>query len=532
MVALLPFALLSTLAVQAQEINLRNANFYLSQDDIAVQKPGAPLQLSRAYNSRSNEKGVFGYGWSTPFDTLVEIHADGSLLVFDADGFVLRYTLNGRPWDEVSAEFVDRLIAARKDDDKAHGQLRDDATYQKLRDTWIKNANEREQASYALNRAWVDPADGTYLTSDRGSETLVKKGSQFIRTRADGLVETFDKDGKLLSRLDTAGHGLRFDYDRDRRLSKMAHTDGAGFTLVYGAGGRVQEVRDTEGRVITYQYDEEGNLLQVNGPGKRTSKFTYDDAHNLTALRQPDGTGISIQYDVAKDWAIAMKKGDQVTRYEWQLVDDLASRYTCNVTAPDGTRTRYDYNDAEHKMEVTDAQGRVTRTLYSTCCDKPVETTSADGKVTRYEYDKKGRLVGVTRPDGVTARYQYDPDFNRILQASFTDGRRYTYSYDAGGRVIKAESSNGRVLSFKYGANGKVSEVAGADGKKYTFEYDADGRPTRITGQKNISLEMSYGPAGNLVGSQISSPSTSAKQSFYRDLQEVLDMLEPATGAF
>jgi hypothetical protein len=79
----------------AQEVNLRNANFYYQTSDLRIQKPGEALDISRSYNSRSNTVGSFGYGWSTGLDIVAQDGPDGSILVTDSDGYILRYTLEG-----------------------------------------------------------------------------------------------------------------------------------------------------------------------------------------------------------------------------------------------------------------------------------------------------------------------------------------------------------------------------------------------------------------------------------------------------
>ncbi len=528
---LIALGLLANLA-DAQEINLRNANFHLEHADVRVQKPGAALELVRHYNSRATEDGLFGFGWSNPYDVMVSTHADGTLLVVDSDGFVLRYTPDGRPWAEIREDFVDRLVLARRTDDKVHGGEREDKFYADLKRLLLEEPAEREQATWAYPAAWRDPADGRYVSYDRGTEVITREAGIYSRQVADGLVETFDNKGRLIGRADTAGRGLRLDYDRDGRLSKVAHTDGAGFTLYYGQGGRVSELRDTEGRAVAYAYDDGGNLVQTRGPGQRVVAYAYDEEHNLVAVRQPDGSGLQVLYDIEADWAVALKQSDGVTRYQWDLLDSSGQHYRCTVTTPDGAATSHEFNDLEHVSVITDAAGGVTRTVYSACCAKPLEVTHADGSITRYEYDSQARMTGVTTPDGIRARYTYHPELSRIVQANFSDGRRYQYEYDRGGRVTKVIEGGGRLLELFYGANGKVENMETNDGGKYRFEYDVDGRPVRIIGRKGVALDLVYGIAGELKSSQISTPSSSQKAAFYRDLQTVLAMLEPATGAF
>ena len=270
----------------------------------------------------------------------------------------------------------------------------------------------------------------------------------------------------------------------------------------------------------------------TRGPGQRVIAYAYDEEHNLMAVRQPDGTGLQVLYDVEADWAVAIKTGEEVTRYGWDLIDPSGLHYRCTVTQPDGSRTSHEFNDLEHISVVTEPDGGTTRTVYTECCAKPLEVTHPDGSVTRYDYDSQARLVGVTTPGGVRVRYTFHPTLSRIVNATFSDGRRFFYEYDRGGRVTKVNDAGGRELVLLYGANGKVESMETNDGGRYRFEYDADGRPVRIIGRKGVALDLEYGLAGELKSSQISTPSSSQKSAFYRDLQLVLAMLEPATGSF
>ena len=518
-------------AASGQEINLRNANFYLAQEDLKIQKPGASLEMVRTYNSRSTSDGIFGFGWSTPFDVSIQVHADGSLVLVDADGFVMRVTLDGKPREEVTLALVRRLVQARRDEDLAHGSQREDSFYQELEREWMEDAELREKVTWQYPQAWLDPVDGNYVSYGRGMETITLSRGTFERRRPDGYVERFSDEGRLVGRFDPTGQGVRLDYDRDHRLSKVAHTSGGSFTLSYGSDGHVAELRDTEGRRVRYTYDSSGNLTRVQGPGSRVVAYAYDDEHNMVAMRAADGSGVQVLYDVEKDWATAIKVGDEVTRYSWEVLDGPGHHYSCTVTYPDGRVARHEFDQDSHVTVEVGPDGVTTRTLYSACCDQPLEVRRSDGAVTWYEYDSKARLVKVTRSSGLSAQYSYLPDLDLVAQASFSDGRRYSYSYDDAGRVVRAETSDGRILEFVYGDNGKVSRIKDSRGGRYDFTYDADGRPIRITGKHGASLELSYGVTGELVGREVSG-SPSGKRRFYEDLQDVLQVLEPAAGRY
>ena len=64
-------------------VNLKNGNFFISYKDIVSTSKGISLDLTRTYNSKSTSKGWFGYGWGTPFETRLEVSADGSVIVFE-----------------------------------------------------------------------------------------------------------------------------------------------------------------------------------------------------------------------------------------------------------------------------------------------------------------------------------------------------------------------------------------------------------------------------------------------------------------
>ena len=514
----------------AQSINLRNANFMLVSEDLRLQKPGLSLDLTRTYNSRSLREGLFGFGWSTRFDTKLFIHADGTLLVEDGDGFRLRYTQDGRPWAEIRALFVDRLIDARKADDKSRGVERNEQFYEELSVLWKASADEREQATWLWDDAWVSPPDGEYISYDRGTEKLEKRFDGFVRHRANGMVDKFDLRGRLVKAVDLAGRGAELVYDRDGRLVRITHTDGANFTVQTDAKRRITSLRDTAGRAVKYTYSKAGDLVQVNGPGKRAMAYAYDEKHNLTASREADGEAVQVIYDTEKDWAIALKKGAEVVQYRWVVEDGKGERFSVFVKHADGTETQHRFDQANHVEVERQADGSEIRTLYSACCNKPLEVQYPDGKVARYDYDAQARLVGFEQPDGTVVRYQYAPDASLIVSASFSDGRRYGYGYDKSGRLKTVETAKSGKVALVYGRNGKVAKIEGDRGK-YSLEYDLEGRPTVITGNSGAALRLRYGNGGQILSSQLASPTGKDSDSFYRELSEVLDMLLPANGA-
>ena len=510
-----------------QEVNLRNANVYYSTPEVRVQKPGVPLEILRNYNSRSNIQGVFGYGWVTNLDIVCQEGPDGSILITDSDGFVMRYTKDGESKENLKKAYIKRLVDARRAEDRKSGSERKDNWYTQFAVELTEKPQLRVQVGETLPKAWKDAEVGQYISYDRGSERLTKRqDGSYLRVRSDGVRYGFDRQGKLRTYTDAGKRGMRLDYDRDGRLIKVSHTEGGTISLKWTADNRIAEILDTASRRIRYQYDKAGNLTQVSGPDKRQLAYSYDEEHNLVAGREADGKSFQVNYDVEKDWVSAVKIGEAVSRYSWQINDDY--RYSARVVHPDNTATVHHFDEKAHTHITENASGR-TQTLLSACCDKPLEVRDPTGRVTRYDYDKMTRLVSVTYPDGSKVRWAYHPKWSKIMQAMYSDGRRFSYQYDDHGNLIQASSRKGRKLQLVYGSNGKVSEIIDKNGDRYRFRYDASGRPTEIAKGKEGALRIQYGAAGEIASTEISAGSID-RSDFYLNLKQVLALLEPATG--
>ncbi len=63
-------------------VNIKNGNFYISYSDVLLKKyKSAFKDITRTYNSKSTEIGLFGYGWGTKFETSITVYPDGTLQV-------------------------------------------------------------------------------------------------------------------------------------------------------------------------------------------------------------------------------------------------------------------------------------------------------------------------------------------------------------------------------------------------------------------------------------------------------------------
>ncbi|HET9954528.1 MAG TPA: RHS repeat-associated core domain-containing protein, partial [Polyangiaceae bacterium] len=187
------------------------------------------------------------------------------------------------------------------------------------------------------------------------------------------------------------------------------------------------------------------------------------------------------------------------------------------VLGPDGSGTRFRYNQLGWPVEILDARGNVQRNAFD-LRGKLRRVEEADGNVRDFEYDGEGRTEHVadrhheilmtysgmgrlaTRTQaGTTVRFEYDTEeqlrtitnehgvvygFERgplgevTLEHGF-DGVRRAYEYDPLGRVQRIERANGLQTHFDYDVLDRVVAVRHSDGTREAFAYGRDGMLAR-----------------------------------------------------
>ncbi len=182
----------------------------------------------------------------------------------------------------------------------------------------------------------------------------------------------------------------------------------------------------------------------------------------------------------------------KVTRYAYDALNRLIQ-----VTLPDASTVRYEYDNRDNLLAVTNEKGIVIR---------------------RYAYDAKDRLIRETWPTGQVHRYGYDANDN-LVEKTDAKGQVTRYAYDAANRLTRIDysptastPSPARTVTFTYDATGKLTGYS--DGQTAaTWTWDALGRKLTeslnfgpftaslgYTWYKNGTRKSFTGPAGVTVG--------------------------------
>jgi RHS repeat-associated protein len=173
------------------------------------------------------------------------------------------------------------------------------------------------------------------------------------------------------------------------------------------------------------------------------------------------------------------------------------------VREPDGSRTRYSYDDSGQLVSRTDALGSSSHYTYDD--DRRLESvTFPDGAVLRLAYDDRGRLIRRILPNRATTHLEYDGELLR--RVTFAPDDTLTLAYDAGGR-LQAVTESGCVTGYSYDAQGRLNVMTRhIDGVSFTLRCDAEGQPVTLhlpTGE-SVGLEgQSQGSGGQCVGGNV-----------------------------
>lgn len=249
-------------------------------------------------------------------------------------------------------------------------------------------------------------------------------------------------------------------------------------------------------------YDPTSKLLSttVDPLGNTTSFPSYDSDGNL--LTRVDAKGQTVTYQYDRLGRLLHKLASSHTAYTY---DDSGNLKTENVNPPIfgtglGLLTKYDYDENNNQITVTNPRGYVTTTAYDSA-NRVSSVTRQTGTpidaVTRYGYDELGRVRTVTNANTHTSTTSYDPAGNVSSRsdAMLPSPRVNSYTYDEDDRVLTQTDPEGRITTFGYDAMGRVTSVATADGTVLTA-YDTDGRVTSQTDKRGVTTTYRYDPAG------------------------------------
>ncbi len=259
-----------------------------------------------------------------------------------------------------------------------------------------------------------------------------------------------DAAGQPVRSWDARGHAFRVEYDRLRRplrhlvrgsdpdesdpetlgtdllFERYEYGEGAAQAMLRNLRGRLRSRRDGAGILTNEAYDFKGNPVRVS-------------------------RAVTSAYDVTPAWSGAVATDAPL---EQSSTYDALDRVT-TVTTPDGSTTRYAYNETSQMRAVdVNLRGESARTAF----------------VRNAEYDAKGQRTLIEYGNGVRTSYHYDARTFRLARlvtirnaAQFPDDcpdpppagwpgcqvQNLTYAYDPVGNVTYVRDDAQQTVFFR-----------------------------------------------------------------------------------
>jgi len=516
-------------------VNLKNGNFYISYTDIIVPGGGHDLKVVRTYNSRATEKGWFGFGWGSDYETYLTVSADGSVVVHEnGSGALTRFTPKAAVDPAAAAEkIIDAMRKKTTVSDKVAANLKKKL----MGDAEIRQAYARKFDVKAKLAA------GTVLYSNtRGLQQVHKTKKGFKRVYNDGKTEFFNGSGKLTKIKDKNGYIVSFQYEKGGVLKSIKDSQAKQLFFAWYPDGKIKEVWSVGDKKVFYKYKGD-DLIETKDIAGNIFKYNYDGQHNMVGIDYADGSKKTINYDKKTQFVTEIvDRNKESTEYEyganpknpdfhyWTVVTKKTpngkaakNKYEYEIkTRPDGSQYTY--------RILTEINGFKTETIYSECCSLPLKITRGN-HVTTFEYNKKGLLTSKTSTKGDFVKLEYHKKFNKITRVVNNKGWT-NFEYDKKGNLSKATNAKGKSVLLIYDRKGRITKMVDYDkGTKkkrtLTFKYNALGKPVEIAMSKVGKINVAYDNYGEIKKVESKSGHKMALQ-VTQAFQSLLSIVKPA----
>ena len=565
-VAFLLFIFCVTLKTQAVVINRVNGGMNAVYVDFSISGSAVPLEVVRTYNSITaiNEvtgwSGIFGWGWTSPFETTLITTAERNVILRDGGTGNTIYFKPEKEDPSAREKFFGAIKKAYFELKKGRPLNEEELKPLQLPEKMLRELKTSAQFRAAMASKYqiaVSLPKGEVLTSNEyGFQTLEFKNNQWIRNK-EGLVQVFDKEGRLTRQIDKNNLSFNFVYSNNSKsqLVEIHDQDKLSSIKFSWRQDRITEITDNRNHKAKYTYDTNGNLTAVTDSNGQTFQYKYENKkfpHLLTQIlyvsESKDGAITrDFRYD---DNGLVIyhkeKEGLELFYSYGRNPSDPENNFTTKVTQKDksGTveeldeffiKSRTDGSKYLYKQETKGSKGNVV-TIFTPCCGKPQQVTK-NGDTTNFKYNDDGFLTEKIN-NLENLKIEYEPRWKKISKV-VQNGLTSNFEYDNRGNLVKASNSNRQSVSLKYDRQGKITEMLDGDSNLITFKYGAQGKPTLIN-QKGVGVvKIQYDPLGKIVKTETRGPEGSPRRptqtasseitrKVMKSFQSLLNIIRPA----
>ena len=538
-------------------VNVATGNFIEEEIDIAFSNLASSCAVTRMYNSLAVHgngddlpplAGVFGPGWSSNLDTVLNFSDEGATWIMP-DGRHLFFARAGEGFARVETDpyWLTRTGASEIATTPMGRFILETCALSTEADLYIISDNQGHQWFFTLTGAWLGSTGGesTTLAVTRAADGLISSlvhelNRSITFDYVDGLVAVARTSagerieyayapagstaaGHLVSV--TSGAGTRtYEHDDNALIHRVIAADGTvEVTNTYDESARIAHQHTEYGRDVRYLYLDGGVTEVADEDGSQANVWISDDSGRLTAIIDADGGRTSFGYDrFSNRIRVIDRDGSRTTR-----ISDSRGRITRDVT-PEGQDTRYAYDEYDRVTAVsisafeTDPKKRYAATQarrnaadaeadngevtpistityeYANAWDhNPSRVVDALGGVTELNWEG-GLLTSLTGPEGVSMTLNYD-EFGNLTSFADQEGNTTSFTYTAAGHLAQVITPLGLITSFTHDAAGNITGRQDPDGSRWKFEYTAGRRLVAVIDPSGARTGYEYGPSGDMT---------------------------------
>ena len=526
-------------------VNLKNGNFYIAYTDIS----SSGLKVTRTYNSKATSRGMFGYGWGSPYETYLTVSGDGAVVMHEnGSGAQIEFRPPYLSSEEIQ-KAVDIIMRVAKED----GRFRDNRERRRRREELLQNAyTRRTWWTRYTKKGLLEPrhlAPGTVYRA-QAQQRLLRTHTGFQRIQGH-RVDEFDARGRLIRTV--SGDGAIVYLFRDHRgyLSRIVNQAGKTLHFHMNNNGTVARIDSSTGQRAIYHYAGD-RLSGSMDAGDNRYTYRYDRKANMIAIGYQDGTQMIMTYEGTEYGGSQFVRSitepnETTTWYEYVTIYDRpdGKYYTTKKTqvSPDGDRTvtLYEYwivylNDGSSYTQRT----RVTLNNDFVLADtsyapdgSPVQKRQGS-KSGNFKYDERGRLI--TKWDGeMIIHLSYNDQVDKISEileypASKPDDKKTSqFDYDTNGRLVAVSNNEGERFHLDYDNKGQIIQIEHGNAV-LSFAYNTLGKPETIVLKGVGALRVTYNDEGKIqsVDTDAAEDRPAIAESIVQTFNSLLSLVRPA----
>ncbi len=498
-------------------VNAVNGNFFHEEVDATMPGKDIPFVFSRAYNSLSDDKDMFGAalpiplgpGWTHSYNMVVRTDGTDAEVVW-GDGRHDTFTNSGGAWHGSSpGNFATLKQVSGGWELKSKGQLR----YRFDGSGRLTSIVGR--SDYAVNLTYTG-SNLTGIADTAGRSITLSYSGGLLQSVSLPPSRSFSfqySGGLLASVTDMRGNSHQYVYTNGKLRQIFSANTATNYPLLqntYDDEGRVEEQESqynlANSQTGSHLFTWSDNGLAYRSPTGKGADYAWDDrnrATSITPVNNPGASPIAITYktDLGPE-SILPQSSTDFNGSQYAYVFDGPNLTT--FTDPLSQNHEHTFNDTNDLTGMQTPAG-MNATVTPTAFGKPDQVDIAaqggisDAVSVDFAYSsgrfKQFSIPGTARSEDVKTEVgSYHADGQPLTVYKYkteSDKLTTTYAYDAAGRRKGVKDHRGTWTCIYYDKNDNVTDnvfgytgascpatppSASASIRRIHFEYDADNK--------------------------------------------------------